>query len=537
MSKKNLLFLIPVIIAVFYWKFKPKIVNPITLVKNKIIEIKKTEPVILNKPAVPATEPGHAKYTLAEPTFDFKYTGMCRYFTKDGVPLISRSAYLHLVKSKKNYILLPKKDAECLAEFSHEFNIVDYYRRLDTAHGFLGKINLQFSEKTNIPGGKLSSQFNPLELKKYGFKNLKHLVKYLSKMTPDVDTDLISFKVKKLSQVILPESTAIQGFVPGVNFVNDSQLQKAFSDKKSAFFVTYDAKKDLKFKYKNYFKIVKISDKNGVYIDPDYLMQYFSNKFEPGINDINKIYIYEKFENSPSSQALAFYFNAKYRDKQVYIVKENFFNQHSYQYLTPKSVSGFNQITIEQIQKLPKKAILIDTRPYAAKDWQIKRTYLGPVKLVANESVIYQDQTVYGSSSVFKSKEILSQIANIKNQYAGLAATEELRNRQFVIYGENDADFGPIIFYEAMKQLNLKNIYWFRPGIRRLKNNIKLGLVKPKILRNTQKQTQTVMKNENIKYDKNASRKFSIVKKSKNISKSLKLLSRSNSNTYQSPKN
>ena len=144
-------------------------------------------------------------------------------------------------------------------------------------------------------------------------------------MTPDVDTDLISFKVKKLSQVILPESTAIQGFVPGVNFVNDSQLQKAFSDKKSAFFVTYDAKKDLKFKYKNYFKIVKISDKNGVYIDPDYLMQYFSNKFEPGINDINKIYIYEKFENSPSSQALAFYFNAKYRDKQVYIVKENFF--------------------------------------------------------------------------------------------------------------------------------------------------------------------------------------------------------------------
>jgi hypothetical protein len=511
MFKKQLIYftLLGFILALV-WKIRQNITQnvaaPVQVIQPKVIT------------PVPSTK-ASAQTEIVNPQDNIKKNenkspvalGLCRYFKKDAIPLLPRNVYLHLIKSKSQYILLPKQHAECLQNSNYEFRIVDYEPQNDVATNYYAKINLILSRKTDFINNSDKKEFNKLDFKKYGFESLKKLTKYLFKTTAQLDTDLVEFKIESQGFLNWPKSSSDPGFFPGVTMVSMAEMNQALTDRRSIALSTYDFSKDFNFKHLS--KMSYIQVQQDLFLNSSSVVGFLGTRIEDLIKDKNNIYIYQEYAGDSRAQALAVYIHSKHSDKKVFFVKESFFDLNNYQRLTPQVVPQLKIITDDEVFNEPENIILIDTRRSSLNSLALAKSYWAPVNFSPKSTEVYKDLTGYFSTFKFSSKQILDELISLKNNYSELARTTSIKNKKIVLYGTDDADYSPIIFWESLKSSEMSNIYWLRSGLSQVQKKVKLKALSKKSLRRSKKKVKVKYKNKNKHQGHGKNKKQKLVNK------------------------
>ncbi len=451
--------------------------------------------------------------------------GLCRYFNADKVPLLPLASYLHLARKKSSFLLLPSFHGSCFSDTSFEFRLVDFDPTFDTAFNYYAQIKLSLSQKNELPLDLRKVFLEKLDFKKYGFESVTETINYLKKIGYDMNSSLVEFKIQIDGNLKWPQSSSNPDFYPGLVFFPVTSLPTVLADKNNLFLATYDVSKDASFTYGRNFQFLNLSRQfNDFNLNPHRVIELLDKKLNPLIGNKNKVFIYQEYPGDPQALALITYLQAKFKSTKVFLVSENYADRNNYRSLTPTRVPGLGLFEEESLAQEERGLLFVDTRSISTGFDVIRNSVSAPVYNVSTNKKNYTDLTEYGLKLKFSNPVVDLEINQLRKRYPLDKLLKFAGNRKIVLYGKDDADYSPLVFFEAIKNEKLKKIFWLRLGTRRVSQLITLEALPESLLKEQFNLTETEYLNKADSGKKKKVQKYIVVRPRRTQAQSLEAL-------------
>ncbi|MBC7420964.1 MAG: hypothetical protein H7328_09575 [Bdellovibrio sp.] len=420
-----------------------------------------------------------------------KSEGLCRYFSSNTSPLLPWRVYDRINRKNAIYIILPSQHLNCLSEQDYMFKIIDYDELNDFAYNYYADIRLQLSEKLVIKSSLAQQSIDRLNYQKYGFENIKDLVEFLTLNGFQTNDDLIEFKIQVKDSLKWPDSSSNLGYFPGLQKVSPSEVN--FNKTRNIFISTEPLDKNRAPILAN-FSFVDIPDFRTLIAEPKVMLPRVDRILRPLLTKEGDIYIHQSDIYDPKAIAIVMYMNAKFKDRKVQIIDDQPLDKYP---LTPKSVAGLKVISASEFIISNSEYVFIDTRRSFDNGFYIRKAVNAPVYGTGVAEEDLKQYKEYNQTGKFSSLALMEQINSLKKKFPLASLRKLARGRKIVLYGQNDKDFSPLIFYESLRDEKLDNIYWLRLGLNRVKLMYQLNLIDRKFLVNSVSTESIVIEKEN----------------------------------------
>ena len=238
----------------------------------------------------------------------------------------------------------------------------------------------------------------------------------------------------------------------------------------------------------------------------------------------SKVYIYQEYPGDPRASAIITFIQAKFKTKNVFVLSESFTEKNNLKHLTPTQVPGLELIDEETLSRDEKGALYIDTRKQFSNQSFIRNSVSAPVYNLSSNVRNYSDLTENALAYKFSRPPLQAEISQLKLRYPLASLARLAGNRKIVLYGQDDSDYSPLVFFEAIKDENIRKIYWLRLGERRIAQKIYLGVLPANLLKEKSRLVKKEYVSSGLKGDNSKIKKYILIRTSRNRTRSLERL-------------